>query len=181
MPPRQEINRGKYSKLLSKQIISVGINGILVVMERLPDKIRPYIDQLGDVRVIGQVVFVFIVLMISYSGVKVIYTNYQLQQQIAATQQQNDIQKLQNENQKLKNQYYNSSQYLELSARENFGLAAPGEKELLVPKAVAMAYVPSDMSSATAQVKKSKHQLFFVRNMQTWFDFFLRRTPDTSQ
>src|SRR5580658_9877742 len=89
-----------------------------------------FLTRLNDIRFVGQLVFVLIVLMISWSGVKSIQTNYQLQKQITALKEQNNVQQLQNDNLKLQNQYYNSKQYLELSARQNFGLAAPGEKEL---------------------------------------------------
>src|SRR5574337_1693525 len=86
--------------------------------------------RLRDVRVAGQVLFVIVVLLVSWSGVKAIDTNYQLQQQIATLQEQNDLQQLENNNLKLQNDYYNSKQYLELSARQNFGLGNAGETEL---------------------------------------------------
>src|SRR3954462_3772551 len=112
---------------------------------------HPWLQQLQDVRVLGLVVFAFIIVMMSWSGVKAIHTNYQLQQQIARQKQENDIQKLKNENLKLKNEYYNTPQYLELAARQDYGLAMPGEKELLGPKAVALAHIPAgspDLSQA---------------------------------
>jgi cell division protein FtsB len=134
-----------------------------------------------DIRFVGQVVFVVIVLLISWSGVKVIHTNYQLQQQISKLQQENQIQKLQNENDALKNQYYQSSQYLELSARQNFGLAAPGEKELLVPKSVALAHVPLISDENTPQkAQTAASGPFFQRNWQAWFNFFLHRSSTTN-
>lgn len=151
-------------------------------MINLVDKYRQYLNRFTDVRFMGQVVFVIIVLLISWSGVKVIHTNYQLQQQIAQLQQENQIQKLQNENDALKNQYYQSSQYLELSARQNFGLAAPGERELLVPKSVALAHVPTVATdgSGTAQSATSSSGPFFQRNWQAWFNFFLHRSSATN-
>src|SRR5665213_2340875 len=97
------------------------------------DKIIFYLHRLGDIRFAGQVIFVVIVLLISWSGVKSIQANYGLQKQISALKQQNALQKLQNDNLALQNQYYNSNQYLELSARQSFGLAAPGETEVVVP------------------------------------------------
>lgn len=150
-------------------------------MQELFDKYQHHLERLGDVRVVGQIVFVIIVLLISYSGVKVIHTNYKLQQQIAQLQQQNEIAKLQNENQKLKNDYYNSPQYLELSARENFGLAAPGEKELIVPKDVALAYAPESVVQKSQDTDTSKRQPFFARNIQAWLDFFLHRQQPVKQ
>ncbi len=127
---------------------------------------------------LGLVVFAVIVLLMSYSGVKIIHTNYQLQQQIAQRKQENDIQKLKNENLKLKNEYYNTPQYLELSARQNFGLAMPGEKELLVPKSVAQAHIPADAPtiSTDQEAATTKDQPFYQRNFQAWVDFFLHRT-----
>jgi cell division protein FtsB len=151
-------------------------------MFQISDKQFKYLDKVSDVRFIGQIVFVVIVLLISWSGVRVIHTNYQLQQQIAKLQQQNEIQKLENENQKLKNDYYNSPQYLELSARQSFGLAAPGEKELIVPKNVALAHVPKTADlSENAIPKTTSSGPFYARNLQAWFNFFLHRTTESTQ
>lgn len=99
-----------------------------------------FVRQLRDVKFAGQMLFVVVVLLISWSGVKAIQSNYGLQKQISALQQQDQVAKLENTNLQLQNEYYNSDQYLELSARQNFGLAAPGETELLVPKNVALAH-----------------------------------------
>ncbi len=141
---------------------------------------HPVVSQLRDVRSLGLVVFAVIVLFVSWSGVKAIQTNYKLEQQVAQLRQENRLQELQNENQKLKNQYYNTPQYLELAARQNFGLAAPGEKELIVPKAVALAHVsgviPVDEDPAVQASTASKKQPFYQRNAQAWINFFLHRS-----
>jgi cell division protein FtsB len=142
-------------------------------------KYQHHLRRLQDMRVLGQVVFVVVVLMVSYSGVKVIHTNYKLQQHIAQLQQENEVQKLKNANQKLKNEYYNTPQYLELAARQNFGLAAPGEKELLVPKAVALAHAPEQAGATESDETGGVKKPFYQRNMQAWLDFFLHRTPST--
>jgi cell division protein FtsB len=133
-----------------------------------------YLQRLGDVRFAGQVIFVVIVLLISWSGVKTIQTNYGLQKQISSLQQQNTLQQLQNDNLALQNQYFNSSQYLELAARQNFGLAAPGEKEVVVPPSVAQAYTVDLPSQSKTEAAKSK-QPTYQRNFQSWVDFFLHR------
>jgi cell division protein FtsB len=133
-----------------------------------------YIKRLNDIRFVGQVVFVVLVLLISWSGIKSIQTNYTLQKQISALNQQNDLQRLENENLELQNDYYKTNQYLELSARQNFGLAAPGEKEIVVPKEVALAHtvdLPEDKSIETAQEKQPGYQ----KNFQSWVNFFLNR------
>jgi cell division protein FtsB len=132
-----------------------------------------YLWRFRDVRLAGQVLFAVVVVLVSWSGVKAIDANYVLQKQIAAQQQQNEIQQLENSNLKLQNDYYNSNQYLELSARQNFGLAAAGEKELIVPKAVALAYtVPEPKPLAPPAAVKLP---FYERNLQAWVNFFLHR------
>ena len=140
------------------------------------DQLKSFIERLSDLRFAGQVVFVVIVLLISWSGIKTIQTNYGLQRQISALRQQNDLQKLENNNLELQNEYYKSDQFLELSARQNFGLAASGEKVLVVPKNVAMSYTTGVQSDAgqSSESKKSGVQ----RHFQSWYDFFLHRQGD---
>ncbi len=133
-----------------------------------------YVQRLSDVRFAGQVLFVFLVLLISWSGIKTIQTNYGLQKQISALRQQNEVQKLQNNNLALQNQYYNSNQYLELSARQNFGLANTGEKEIIVPESVALAYTANLPEPGKPDAAKSK-QPAYQRNFQAWVNFFLHR------
>ena len=149
-----------------------------IIMEQ---KVKQYIPKvvaygrsLQDVRVVGQLLFVIIVLLISWSGVKAIQTNYGLQKQISTLKQQTDVQQLKNNNLKLQNEYYKSNQYLELSARQNFGLAAPGETELIVPENVALANtvdVPSIATQSLVTPKQPKYQ----KNFTDWTNFFLHR------
>ena len=135
--------------------------------------VADFIFRLRDIRFAGQVVFVVIVLLISWSGVKAIQMNYNLQKQIATAKQENDVQQLQNNNLALQNEYYNSNQYLELQARQNFGLADPGEQELLVPQSVALAYAPK------VSIKSTEPQVVSVPALQQhindWANFFLHR------
>jgi cell division protein FtsB len=133
-----------------------------------------FAQRLSDPRFVGQIVFVVIVLLVSYSGVKSIQSNYSLQKQIGSLRQQNELQQLQNENAALKNNYYNSKQYLELSARQNFGLAAPGEKEILVPESVAATYV-SGLPDARQPSDTATAPVIEQTNVQAWINFFLHR------
>jgi cell division protein FtsB len=133
------------------------------------------VNRLNDVRFVGQMLFLVIVLLISWSGVKVIQTNYSLQKQISVLKQQNSLQKLQDENLALQNQYYNSNQYLELSARQNFGLAAPGEKEVIVPRQVAFNYTVNLPSLTSATISPKSKQPAYQSNFESWVNFFLHR------
>lgn len=130
--------------------------------------------QLKDPKYIGQLLFLVIVLLISWSGVKAIQTNYGLQKRISALEQQNAVKKLENANLNLQNEYYNTDQYLELSARQNFGLAAPGEKEIVVPENVALAYTV-DLAQPTKPATPTSKQPVYQRNFEAWVNFFLHR------
>ena len=124
---------------------------------------------------IGLSLFLITVLLITWSGVKAIDTNYGLQKQIAALQQQNDVQKLANENMKLQNDYYSTPQYLELAARKDFGLALPGETVLAVPRAVALAQTVDLPKPEAEATKKQAKKPAWERNFDAWMDFFLHR------
>ena len=137
-------------------------------------KISEFIDRLSDVRFLAQIIFVVFVLMFSWSAVKSIQANYNLQKQISELNQQNDLMKMQNDNLRLQNDYYNSDQYLELSARRNFGLASPGEKVIVVPKSVALGNVGDVKISETVNGQPAKTTVM-QNNAHSWLNFFLNR------
>lgn len=68
-----------------------------------------------------------------WSTVDAIQRNFKLQQQVDSLNQQIAVQDLENKSQALQNKYYQSSEYMELSARERLNKAAPGEKLLILP------------------------------------------------
>ncbi len=137
-------------------------------------KISHFLNRMSDVRFSTQVLFVIIVLLISWSGVKSIQANYGLQKQINELDQQNKISQMENDNLRLQNEYYKSNQYLELSARRNFGLAAPGEKVIVIPQSVALAYVANVKLDNNQQDGSSK-KTAIQNNAQSWLNFFLNR------
>ncbi len=142
------------------------------------DEIKKIILRFQDIRFTGQVIFVFIILLISWSGVKAIQLNYGLQQQILKLNEQIKIQKLVNQNISYQNQYYSSKQYLELSARQNFGLGNSGETEVIIPENVALSYtVP--LPSTTSTTQKTNNLSSWDRNLRNWFDFFLHKQIKT--
>lgn len=136
-----------------------------------------YIAQFRDVRAVGLVLFLAVALMVSWSGAKVIQTNYELQKQISQLEQEIQVQQLANQNLKLQNQYFQTDQYSELQARQDFGLGARGEKQLIVPREVAEKYVAS--ATATDPQSDAKpnevRQPAYQRNFQAWIDFFMHR------
>jgi cell division protein FtsB len=140
----------------------------------------PFLSQFQDVRTWGLVVFGIVAVLVTWSGIKSVQTNYDLQKQISELEQRNTVQKLENTNLELRNQYYNTDQFLELAARRQFGMAAPGETELLVPKRVALARTVdlpklSNKTVGETALNKPKYQ----QNFEAWVNFFLHRQNQT--
>lgn len=135
---------------------------------------KSYLTQLRDVRTLGLLVFVVLVLLVSWSGLKSIQTNYELQQKIAQLEQEVEVQELENANAELRNKYLETDQFLELAARRQFGKAAPGEKLIIVPEEVALRNsIEPEKAVASAkpvQAKKSRYQ----RNFESWMQFFFQ-------
>ena len=132
-----------------------------------------------DTRVLGLVAFGIVALLVSWSGIKSIQTNYELQKQISVAKQQNEVTQLENDNIKLRNEYYKTDEFLELAARRQFGLAAPGEKVYIVPKTVALGNIKDQSTVATEQQQgQEKSKPFYLNNLEAWFNFFLRKNTD---
>jgi cell division protein FtsB len=138
--------------------------------------------QLLDPRNIALYIFGVIVLAIAWSGARTVQNNYQLQKQIATLKQQNQLLSLGNGNTFLQNEFYKSNTYLELSARQNLGLALPGEQELVVPKATAMKYVDPKLAAAAASPASTPKDTRskYVKNLEAWRDFLLGRNTSGS-
>lgn len=146
------------------------------MLEEVTDHLKNFINSFKDIRNVVLYIFALIVLAITWSGVKTVQVNYELQKKISLIKQQNDVLQLENQNAQLQNQYYQTNQYLDLAARQNLGLAGQDEKVMLVPKKVALKYV--DMSlivKAPSQVAAVDNRSKYVKNIETWRDFLLGR------
>jgi cell division protein FtsB len=143
------------------------------------EKIYDYVLQFRDVRAAGLLLFLVVVLLISWSGIKVIDTNYRLQKQISQLEQETQVRDLSNTNIKLQNDYFQTDQYLEIAARQNFGLARAGETVLNVPENVALAHTVDVPNIDQVEAKKTQaKQPAYQRNFQAWINFLLhRQTP----
>jgi cell division protein FtsB len=139
-------------------------------------------QQLIDVRNIALYLFAVIVLAITWSGVKTVQHNYDLQKKISELKQQNTVIDLQNQNTNLQNKYLQTDEYLELAARQNLGLAAPGEKVLIVPKNVAMKYVDPSLEKNGQQNNSNPpdNRSRYVKNIEAWRDFLIGRPTSQS-
>lgn len=129
---------------------------------------------LSDPRNLGLIAFGTVALLVTWSGVKVVQTNFELDKKISVAKQRNQIANLENENLKLKNAYYESDQFMELASRRQFGKAAPGEQLYIVPEEVALANTV-DMPAGPSKVEetpdlKPKYQ----QNFDAWSKFLFR-------
>lgn len=145
------------------------------MIETIKTKIIEFVKSLSDLRVVGHVFFAVIVILISWSGVKAIGANYELQKKIVRLEQQVEISRLENDNIKLENKYLETNEFLELAARRQFGKAAAGETLYIVPKRVALAQVtPPPEEVAKASSKKPGYQ----QNLEAWSSFFFRKSQN---
>jgi cell division protein FtsB len=135
--------------------------------------------ELRDPRTLGLVVIGVVALSVTWSSTKAIMQNRELLDRIATLRESNEVLRLQNDNKKLENKYYESDQYKELAARRLLGVAAPGERLYIVPKAVALSKATNDYKDPLTQeetaenseanpVQKSKAQ----QNFSDWMELF---------
>lgn len=147
------------------------------MIQKIINLVLHFFRRLSDVRFLGQVIFVIIVLLVSWSTAKAIQLNFEVQKQVATKQKQNDVQKLKNENLKLKNKYLETDEFLELAARRQLGKAAPGETVMIVPKEVAMKYTVESKIQTDDKLQQQieEDRPFYRKNLEAWGRFFFRR------
>ncbi|HEX5797789.1 MAG TPA: hypothetical protein VFX79_00390 [Candidatus Saccharimonadales bacterium] len=142
-------------------------------------KINNILKLLSDVRVIGLLAFFAVILMVAFSSVRVLQTNFELQKKENELQQVNEIKKLENENLRLKNVYFESDEYLELTARRQFNKALPGEELYVIPESVAQAKIkdtPPIETSGDKLEQKKESKPKYQQNIEAWRNFLLHRS-----
>lgn len=137
-------------------------------------KIASIIASLRDVRVIGVIGFGVIALLVTWNSIGVIQQNFTLQQDIAELENEITIQELENANLALRNEYYTTDQYLELQARRQFGLAAPGETVVTVPERVALEHSIPVPEEEPAEQSTDSDKPWYQQNLEAWGDFLFR-------
>ncbi len=102
-----------------------------------------------------------------WGSLTVMQRNYDLQRELDQERQQLTLVQLQVANEQLQQNYYNSSEYQELSAREDLGLAQPGESLLVLPPN-SQAAINADKTTTTAvSAPPSEHS----NSLELWFNF----------
>lgn len=103
----------------------------------------------------------------AWGAVSMMQRNYILQRNLDSKERELVLAQLEAETLEYQGRYYASTEYQELSARENLGLANPGEKLLILPENSDKAKqvdTPASVASAQPVGRPS--------NFQQWLDFF---------
>jgi cell division protein FtsB len=137
-------------------------------------KNNPTLKMILDTRNLGLYILAIITLSVTWSSIKVIQKNYEIEKQITVLQQQVDVLDQQTKNQKLINEYYKTDAFLDLAARKYFGKALPGEQFISVPQEVAVKYTHPEAAAASTDAN-SKTKSKIIQNWQDWINFFLHR------
>lgn len=123
-------------------------------------KLQPYWNVNNGVLLLAFLIMVSWV----WGTVGAIQQNFSLQQQVDSLGQEIAYQELENQTLDFQNQYYNSNEYLELSARDHLNKASPGEKLLILPQNTVADSHAAQQPSVTPIVRRSNFQqwLYFL-------------------
>lgn len=105
-----------------------------------------------------------------WSTVGVMQHNFQFQRQVDQLRQQVALLQLKDQSAKYRIDYYNTDEYAELAARQNLGLARPGEGELIVPPSP---HEETDVNSTVNGAAPAPTPL--QSNFQQWMFFLFRK------
>ena len=127
----------------------------------LPSHWRSYVTIQNGALALGLLIAVSWV----WGTVGTLNRNFQLQQQVDQFDQQIELSKLQNQNLSYQKNYFEGSEYLELSSRELLGKVAPGEKVIILPDS-------SNITDKKTTVTKSPVSTEKPSNFTQWMQFF---------
>jgi cell division protein FtsB len=112
--------------------------------------------------------FVLLGFSMIWNTTKVIYRNYELQQQVDELEAEIAVLDIENQNLKFNIEYYKTDTFLELEAREKFNKAKSGESVALLPKDLS---VQQDQKPDIEEFKSSQ----FKSNFSAWWEFLFGR------
>ena len=101
-----------------------------------------------------------------WNTLETLQRNFRLQQKVDVLAQEIEVAKLEAETLELQQQYYQSAEYIELTARAKLGKAMPGEKVIILP---------ASPKSATASLPTTTVVKPEKSNLEKWMQFFFGR------
>ena len=90
--------------------------------------------------------------------------NYDLEKQVQQGRLENEIQEIENESLRLQQVYYQTNEYLELSAREKLNKTLPGEHLVILPHTESAKKVDTGVATIAADDRS---------NFEKWLEFLL--------
>ncbi|MFZ1242822.1 MAG: hypothetical protein WAQ22_01625 [Candidatus Saccharimonas sp.] len=110
----------------------------------------------------------------AWESVSRMQLNYTQQRAIDAKQRELKLTELETETLQYQKNYYESDEYKDLAAREKLGLAAPGEKVLILPKNSLAASEPTEEKVVSAKTTTAS-------NFEQWIDFLFGGTAKNAK
>jgi len=101
----------------------------------------------------------------AWGSISMMQRNFALQKDIDAKQRELQLTELEVQTLQFEQNYYQSTEYKDLAARERLGLAAAGEKVLILPPNSATAKANGEPAPAP------RRQTLGVSNFQQWMNF----------
>lgn len=136
-------------------------------------KLRHLWNTYGTLNNIVIVVALLIATGWAWGSISIMQTNFAAQKMVDSQKRELDLMQLEVDTLQYQQNYYKSDEYKDLAARTNLGLAAPGEKVLLLPKnspAVVMADKESEKKSLAPSTRATTPA---SSNFDQWINFFL--------
>lgn len=113
------------------------------------------VKNITNPELIAGAVIAVTVIAVTINTSSVIMQNYTLQRDVQVAEQKVAIAQAELDTQKLRNNYFKSDAFMDIAARKQLSKGAPGEKLIIVPKSVAMSYVPSQAPQASSNQTSS--------------------------
>lgn len=115
----------------------------------------------------------------AWGAISMMQTNFEAQKNVDALIRQRELTDLQVQTLELQKSYYQSDEYKDLAAREDLGLARPGEKVLLLPPN------SSEVKRADTAAAKGSDRVARATsresNIEQWIDFLTGRSAKALQ
>lgn len=117
----------------------------------------------------------------AWGSVTMMQRNFALQKQYDARKRDMELTSLQVATLEYQRNYYKSDEYKELAAREQFGVAAPGEKVLQLPPNTVQAKKYDTNAQIQSNPDSRVKEGSAASNFQQWMDFLLGNTAKRLQ
>ena len=120
----------------------------------------------------GTIVAAFLIALgWTWGTVQTLQKNFAYQRQVDLLHETVELETLRNENLRFQQQYYQSAEFLELSARQRLGKANPGEKLIILPDS-------RDIVDPIAEADQPR-SVERSGNLTLWLRFFFGEKPSS--